>query len=196
MVWKCKSMRWNQSFGNLSLRITVPRVSKLRFMWQPSFNLAPADNAWDARSLPARSTKFCWQKQINLLQLSLPFVKKVSSGDNPYKIIHFLNWQIEKRKEKNIKNNGVYTTLAARVLELSFPKNSRAELSIVCKDPSVNGIWYQKFFSITIIKSLSEATYKSKEGAPIWEFDEIWSLLHSKRSPLPVFELQVCNAHG
>jgi hypothetical protein len=50
--------------ANLSLRITVPRVSKLRFMWQPSFNLAPAELVWDALSLPARSTKFCSTKNI------------------------------------------------------------------------------------------------------------------------------------
>lgn len=30
--------------ANLSLRMTVPRVSKLRLMWQPSFSRAPADN--------------------------------------------------------------------------------------------------------------------------------------------------------
>jgi len=44
--------------------MTVPRVSKLRFMWQPSFNLVPAELVWDARSLPARSMKFCTGKNI------------------------------------------------------------------------------------------------------------------------------------
>ena len=54
----------------LSLRITVPKVSKLRFMWQPFFNLVPSDNIWEARSLPARSTKLI--VAARLLEFSAP----------------------------------------------------------------------------------------------------------------------------
>ncbi len=46
MVTSAKSQKNEKKarLANLSLRITVPRVNKLRFMWQPSFNLAPAAN--------------------------------------------------------------------------------------------------------------------------------------------------------
>jgi hypothetical protein len=46
MVTSAKSQKNEKKArsANLSLRITVPRVNKLRFMWQPSFNLAPAAN--------------------------------------------------------------------------------------------------------------------------------------------------------
>lgn len=42
----------------LSFLITVVKVSKLRLIWLPSFNLAPSAFVWEARSLPARSTRF------------------------------------------------------------------------------------------------------------------------------------------
>lgn len=53
---------------NLSFLMTVVKVNKLRFIWQPSFNLAPMACVCAARSLPARSTKFCKQRN-QLLKL-------------------------------------------------------------------------------------------------------------------------------
>jgi len=44
---------------NLSRRTTFPSVSRLLLIWLPSFSLIPAEAVCDARSLPARSTKFC-----------------------------------------------------------------------------------------------------------------------------------------
>jgi hypothetical protein len=43
----------------LNFLITVVSVNKLRLMWLPSFNLVPSAFVWEARSLPARSTRFC-----------------------------------------------------------------------------------------------------------------------------------------
>lgn len=65
----------------LSLRITVPSASKLRFMWQPSFNLVPADNDWDARSLPARSTKFC----ITIVKSAFNYKKEKEKQQNIFR---------------------------------------------------------------------------------------------------------------
>lgn len=44
---------------DLSFLITVVSVIKLRLIWQPSLSLAPSACVCEARSLPARSTKFC-----------------------------------------------------------------------------------------------------------------------------------------
>lgn len=59
--------------------MTVPRVSRLLLIWQPSFNLVPADNAWDARSLPAKSTKFC---RVNKACLHFAFMTWKKYGQN------------------------------------------------------------------------------------------------------------------
>lgn len=48
--------------------MTVVRVSKLRFIWQPSFSLAPTACVCAARSLPARSTKFC-EKATHIIEI-------------------------------------------------------------------------------------------------------------------------------
>lgn len=93
--------------------MTVLRVSKLRFMWQPSFNLAPVDNAWEARSLPAKSTKFCTKHQFGTTQFSNFSLKN------------------DKMPKTLSREFLVLTTLAERVVEFSLPKNSRAELSII-----------------------------------------------------------------
>jgi hypothetical protein len=120
-VQKIKIQAWPT---NLSLRITVPRVNKLRFMWQPSFNLVPAANDWDARSLPARSTKFCTKKKKNMVvivadyQLNYCFLWLFFSSSSLFLV---------KRRKKFM----IHTTVAARELDLSLPRNSRAELSIV-----------------------------------------------------------------
>lgn len=47
------------SNSDLSFRMTVVRVIKLRLIWQPSLSLAPSAFVWEALSLPAKSTKFC-----------------------------------------------------------------------------------------------------------------------------------------
>lgn len=52
-------MHADKSHPDLSFLMTVVKVNKLRFIWQPSFNLAPMACVCAARSLPARSTKFC-----------------------------------------------------------------------------------------------------------------------------------------
>jgi hypothetical protein len=90
---------------NLSRRTTFPSVSRLLLIWLPSFSLIPAEAVCDARSLPARSTKFCPQEE--------------------YKAQNF--------PHERIINVGLYfhTTQATRVLEFPLPKNFLAELSIV-----------------------------------------------------------------
>lgn len=105
-----------KQFDDLSLRITVPRVSKLRLIWQPSFSRLPAEDAWDARSLPAKSTKFYVQKRSS------------SASD----LCHF-HLEVHCRKERFDRCKNGHTTAANRVLELlSLPFDSRAVLSIVC----------------------------------------------------------------
>lgn len=89
--WVFKTNRTKTENGYLSLRITVPRVSRLRFIWQPSFNLAPADNAWEARSLPARSTKFCIKvKEVYESHPLIMHPKKIISKSNYFSIPHLL----------------------------------------------------------------------------------------------------------
>lgn len=112
----------------LSLRITVPKVSKLRLIWQPSFSLCPTDNAWAARSLPARSTKFCRKFELagHNIVLAIEFQKCLCREHTLH--LHFYIHKINNQKESQL----IHTTLAARVADLPFPTNSRAELSIVC----------------------------------------------------------------
>jgi hypothetical protein len=59
--------------SNLSLRIHVLSVRRLRFMWAPSFSLAPSACVCDALSLPARSTKFCNKQHILSIDVNLCF---------------------------------------------------------------------------------------------------------------------------
>lgn len=57
----CRSAFTKKS--DLSFRMTLVKVNKLRFIWDPSFNLAPIACVCAARSLPARSTKFYKQSK-------------------------------------------------------------------------------------------------------------------------------------
>lgn len=120
------SIKTARKTTNLSLRITVPRVSKLRFMWQPSFSLVPADNDWDARSLPAKSTKF----YVQMIKQSA-----VTS------VHYYMNTLYCSAWEKHFR-----TTVAKRVLKsLSLPMFSPAELSIVCNNLYVKNRVVLKF---------------------------------------------------
>jgi hypothetical protein len=135
--------------------MTVPRASKLLLIWQPSFSLVPADNAWDARSLPARSTKFCTERNNAHYYF-----------DTKKKLQHILL--------------DVLTALATSVVDLSFPRNSRAELSTV---------WINtyRFQGKAYFHAIDQR--KQVEDKPISVSDEIWSFFHLKRSPLSFFEL-------
>jgi hypothetical protein len=117
----------------------------------------PADNAWDARSLPARSTKFCMG--IN------------GSYTFPY---------INRKKHSTIYLRHVLTALATSVVDLSFPRNSWAELSTV---------WNNKHWCQEKAYYYETDECKQVKGKPIWVSDEIWSSFHSKRSPLSFFGL-------
>jgi hypothetical protein len=88
-------------------------------MWHPSFNLVPAELVCDARSLPARSTKFCIQenkhyhfdfelkyfnviKWFSLLSLNMcgPFIpqKQQESSIYIFPEIHVENFQLSEKQ--------------------------------------------------------------------------------------------------
>lgn len=57
--WRKFTVFGCSSLAHLSFLITVVSVNKLRLIWLPSLSLTPSAFVWEARSLPARSTKFC-----------------------------------------------------------------------------------------------------------------------------------------
>lgn len=77
----------------LSFLITVVKVSKLRLIWLPSFNLAPSALVWEARSLPARSTRFYPYKIVTLHLLDVIYTHKKEHIPNwPRRSSHGLNF--------------------------------------------------------------------------------------------------------
>ena len=61
----------------LSFRITVVKVSRLLLIWLPSLNLVPSAFVWEARSLPARSTRYCKEKEFEVRYMQRYTPKKV-----------------------------------------------------------------------------------------------------------------------
>lgn len=68
----------------LNFLITVVSVSKLRLMWLPSFNLVPSAFVWEARSLPARSTRFCRVQNSNQYNLTILYHQEAKRGGSRY----------------------------------------------------------------------------------------------------------------
>jgi hypothetical protein len=67
--------------SDLSSLMTVVRVSKLRFIWQPSFSLAPTACVCAACSLPARSTKSC-EKATQIIEIQKPACTPFQNEDS------------------------------------------------------------------------------------------------------------------